>query len=89
MEESFKQDLSVVAYEYQSWGKYITENQGQLIDELKYAIGKHREDIIKELQEIEKQVLKWNSFVESVIKKYSDEKIYIRKLESYMYQPQR
>lgn len=89
MEESFKQDLSVVAHEYQSWGKYITENQGQLIDELKYAIGEHREDIISELQGIEKQVIKWNSFIESIIRKYSYDKKYVRKLEPYMYQPQK
>lgn len=88
-EKSFENDLSIVDHEYQLWGKLITEDQGKLIEELKYAIGEHREDIIKELQRIEKLVLEWNSLVEFIIRKYSKEEKYVRQLENYMYQPQR
>lgn len=88
-EESFENDLGVVDYEYQSWGKHITDKQEQLIEELRYAIGDHKENTLKELHEIDRLVLEWNSFVDSIIRKYSKEKKYVRQLEIYMYQPQR
>lgn len=88
-EESFKNDLGVVDCEYQLWGQHIIENQDRLIEELKYAIGEQKENVLKKLHKIDSQVLKWNSFVESIIRKYSKEKKYVRQLEKYMYQPQR
>lgn len=88
-EESFENDLGVVNYEYQLWGQHITDKQDQLIEELKYAVGEHKENIIKKLHEIDRLVLEWNTFVESIIRKYSKEKKYVRQLEIYMYQPQR
>lgn len=88
-EESFENDLGVVNYEYQLWGQHITDKQDQLIAELRYAVGEHKENIIKKLHEIDRLVLEWNTFVESIIRKYSKEKKYVRQLEIYMYQPQR
>ena len=72
--ESFQNDLNIVDREYQSWGIHIIDNQEQLIKELEFAIGEHRENIQKELYEIEKRVLAWNSFVESFIAKYRQDK---------------
>ena len=88
LKESFDNDLRIVDHEYQSWGIHIIENQEQLIKEVKFSIGEHKESILKELHEIEKQVLTWNTFVESFITKYRDKKS-IRQLERYLYQPQR
>ena len=88
-EESFENDLGIIDNEYQLWGQHITDKQEQLIEELKYAIGEHKEKIIKKLHEIDRLVLEWNTFVESIIRKYSKEKKYVRQLEIYMYQPQK
>lgn len=87
--ETFEIDLTLIQHEYYSWVKNLVDNQEDLLEELKDAIGDNKDRIISELRTIEKNVLEWNEFVESIINKYKKQYSLIHQLEVYLIQPQR
>lgn len=87
--ETFEIDLTFVQYEYYSWLKNLIDSQENLLEELKDATGKNKERIINELNVIDKNVLEWNRFVESIIEKYKEQENLIHQLEKYLIQPER
>lgn len=89
MKNSFEKDLEVIEQEYMLYGQHVFDNQDALIEELKYAVGENREKVIEELRNISKNVIKWNSFIESYIERYSKEEKFKCQLEKFLIQPQR
>lgn len=87
--ETFEIDLTFIQYEYYSWLKNLIDSQENLLEELKDATGKNKERIINELNVIDKNVLEWNLFVESIIEKYKEQENLIHQLEKYLIQPER
>ncbi len=87
--ETFETDLNFIRHEYYSWMKNLVDNQEDLLEKLKDAIGDNKERIISELQTISENVLKWNRFVETIIDKYKGKEELTRQLADYSIQPQR
>ncbi len=87
--ETFEIDLTFIQYEYYSWLKNLIDSQENLLEELKDVTGKNKERIINELNVIDKNVLEWNLFVESIIEKYKEQENLIHQLEKYLIQPER
>ena len=87
--ENFEIDLNLIQDEYYSRVKNLVDSQEGLFEELKDAIGDNKDHIISKLQTIEKNVLEWNEFVESIINRYKGEPSLVQQLEVYSIQPQR